>query len=41
MNIAKKSSGGGLLDPPFKQNSLRSPYTYKYWKNHYQNIPAT
>ena len=42
MNTAKKSSGGGPLDPPpFKQNSFRSYYTHKYWKNHYQNIPAT
>ena len=39
MNTAKKVSGGGPLDP-FKQNSFRSYYTHKYWKNHYQNIPA-
>ena len=40
MNTAKKNSGE---DPqtPFKQNSFRFYYTHKYWKNHYQNIPAT
>ena len=38
MNSAKKSSGGG---PPFKHNSFRSYYTHIYWKNQYQNIPAT
>ena len=40
MNTAKKNSGE---DPqtPFKQNSFKSHYTHKYWKNHYQNIPAT
>ena len=41
MNTAKKSSGGGPLDPPFKHNSFRSYYTHKYWTNQYQNIPAT
>ena len=40
MNTAEKNSGE---DPqiPFKQNSFRSYHTHKYWKNHYQNIPAT
>ena len=32
MNIAKKSFGGGPLDPPFKQNSFRSILLYTYWK---------
>ena len=42
MNTTKKSSGGGPIDPPpFKQYSFRSYYTHTYWKNHYQNIPAT
>ena len=27
--------------PRFNQKSFRSYYTHKYWKNHYQNIPAT
>ena len=41
MNTAKKSSGGGPLDPPFKHNSFRSYCTHKYRKSQYQNIPAT
>ena len=40
MNTAKKSSGGGPLDP-LQTNSFRSYYTHKYLKNHYQNIQAT
>ena len=42
MNTAKQTSGGEPHRPsPFKHNSFRSYYTHKYWKNQYQNIPAT
>ena len=39
MNTAKKSSGGGPLDPP-SNTTLLHP-THKFRKNQTQNIPTT
>ena len=42
MNTAKKSSGGGPLDPPSNKTRLLVPIIHiNTEKNHYQNIPAT
>ena len=41
MNTAKKSSGGGPLDPPSNTTLLDPVIHVNTEKNHYQNIPAT
>ena len=41
MNTAKKSSGGGPLDPPSNKTLLDPIIHINNKKNHYQNIPAT
>ena len=41
MNTAKKSSGGGPLDPPSNKTLLDPIIHINTEKNHYQNIPAT
>ena len=41
MNTAKKSSGGGPLDPPSNKTLLDPIIHINTGKNHYQNIQAT
>ena len=41
MNTAKRSSGGGPLDPPSNKTLLDPIIHINTEKNHYQNIPAT
>ena len=41
MNTAKKSSGGGPLDPPSNTTLLDPIIHINTKKNQYQNIPAT